>query len=385
MSRCQKARVGDVLELSRNPVEIDPDKEYTAVGIKSFGRGLFHYPPTRGSALSKLRYFTFPSNALAISNIKAWEGAIALSSGSDHDAVASNRFLFYLPKRGVDIRYLHYYFLSEQGLRQIGQASPGSADRNRTLSIKNFENIKVDLPDLDEQRRIATKLDKLLNDYTSLSDLQKRIDQRNLDTLVTLGVQRILTRWASDTVAVGEACELVNDLVRPGDDPGLAREFVGLEHISPHIGERSGKRQVGEEKGRKFRFAPQDVLYGYLRPYLNKVWVADRHGLCSVEQYVLRSTGMMSPELIAYGLRSRGVLDQVISLTNNLQLPRLRSQLLLSLEIPFVASHHREEACTELNYFVRRVLNILELQKKRTNLLSGFYSSVLNAAFTGQL
>lgn len=40
-------------------------------------------------------------------------------------------------------------------------AAAGSAGRNRTLSIKNFENIVIPLPALEEQRRIATHLDAL--------------------------------------------------------------------------------------------------------------------------------------------------------------------------------------------------------------------------------
>lgn len=158
-----KVRIGDVLELNRTPISLDEKTEYRAIGIRSFGKGIFEYLPVTPDGLSKLRYFTFPSGALALSNIKAWEGAIATTDGGAKGSVASNRFLFYTEKvSDVHVPYLSYYFLSAPGLHQIRQASPGSADRNRTLSIKNFENIEVSLPDMDEQRRIATKLDSQL-------------------------------------------------------------------------------------------------------------------------------------------------------------------------------------------------------------------------------
>ena len=50
-------RVNDVLRLDRRPVKIDPLAEYEPIGIRSFGKGIFHYPPTLGTDLSKLRYF----------------------------------------------------------------------------------------------------------------------------------------------------------------------------------------------------------------------------------------------------------------------------------------------------------------------------------------
>ncbi|MFI8302986.1 restriction endonuclease subunit S [Streptomyces sp. NPDC085927] len=134
-----------------------------------------------GSDLTKLRHFSFDANALVLSNIKAWEGAIAVTSEEDVKAVASSRFLFYVPQRDdVEIRYLRYYFLSARGLAQIGQASPGSADRNRTLSMKSFENIVAPLPDLAEQRRVADKLDDAMNRIARVGNM------KNASTSLTL-------------------------------------------------------------------------------------------------------------------------------------------------------------------------------------------------------
>ncbi|MEU3089866.1 restriction endonuclease subunit S [Streptomyces massasporeus] len=126
-----------------------------------------------GSELTKLRHFSFDANALVLSNIKAWEGAIAVTSEEDVEAVASSRFLFYVPQGDdVDVRYLRYYFLSSRGLTQIGQASPGSADRNRTLSMKSFENIVVPLPDPPEQHRVADKLDTAMSQSVQVARMK---------------------------------------------------------------------------------------------------------------------------------------------------------------------------------------------------------------------
>jgi type I restriction enzyme S subunit len=155
-------RIGDVLELCRETVQIDPSGIYRSIGVKSFGNGLITYPPCPGAELSKLRYFVFPPNALALSNIKAWEGAVAVTDEHHGAYVASNRFLFYLPLRPdeIDVRYLYYYFTSERGLNDLGKASPGSADRNRTLSIKSFERLTIQLPEIEEQRGIVATLDR---------------------------------------------------------------------------------------------------------------------------------------------------------------------------------------------------------------------------------
>lgn len=157
----ETVQLGDVFALERIPIAIDPEAPYRVIGMKSFGKGIIHYPPTPGSDVSKLSYFKLPVNALLLSNIKAWEGAISVSTEIvARDYVASNRFLSYMPRDGrINSSYLRHYFLSRRGLAQISAASPGGADRNRTLGRKRFEALEIPLPPRPEQDRVARILD----------------------------------------------------------------------------------------------------------------------------------------------------------------------------------------------------------------------------------
>jgi type I restriction enzyme S subunit len=155
--------VGDVLRLERQPIEIDSERTYRKIGVRSFGNGLIHYQPQLGDSIGKLRFYSVTPNALILSNIKAWEGAISVTTIEDVGFVASNRFLMYVPagESTVDVNYLNYFFLSDSGLRLIQRASPGSADRNRTLGIRSFESLSIPLPALAEQSKIANHLDRV--------------------------------------------------------------------------------------------------------------------------------------------------------------------------------------------------------------------------------
>lgn len=57
----QRVRVGDVLRLDRVPVEPDPAGEYVAIGVRSFGKGIFHYEPKLGGQLGSLRLSRTPN------------------------------------------------------------------------------------------------------------------------------------------------------------------------------------------------------------------------------------------------------------------------------------------------------------------------------------
>lgn len=156
------APLKSLLTVSRVPVEIIPDNQYQAFGMRSFGKGTIRYNPRPGRDLSVLRYYTFPAGALALSNIKAWEGAIGVTDVKDTSCVASNRFLFYSPKDGrINLSYLRHYLLSREGIAKISAASPGSADRNRTLSIQGLESIEIPLPPRNAQDRAARLIDTI--------------------------------------------------------------------------------------------------------------------------------------------------------------------------------------------------------------------------------
>ncbi|MDR0625930.1 MAG: hypothetical protein LBG11_01505, partial [Bifidobacteriaceae bacterium] len=93
-----------------------------------------------------------------VSNIKAWEGAVCVAGPGVAGRVASNRFLQYrpIPTEPNLVAWLAQYLLSDEGLAAIGGASPGSADRNRTLSMDAFEAIEVPVPLRQAQDHIAT-------------------------------------------------------------------------------------------------------------------------------------------------------------------------------------------------------------------------------------
>lgn len=149
--------LGDLLRSARIPVEIEVDQTYRPLGVRSFGKGLIRYPTTKGEDLSKLRYFSVQPHRLVVSNIKAWEGAVAMTRDGDEDLVASSRFLQWevADPAAVDLDYLRLFFATPIGLSLLGRASPGSADRNRTLSSQRFLDISIPLPPLAQQQRLV--------------------------------------------------------------------------------------------------------------------------------------------------------------------------------------------------------------------------------------
>jgi type I restriction enzyme S subunit len=144
--------MAQVAPIVRRPVEVEPDVEYSELGIRSFGNGTFHKPPQTGLQLGSIRVFRIEPSDLLFSNVFAWEGAIAVVKPEDAGRIGSHRFISCVPKPDLaTAAFLRFHFLTPTGLLQIGEASPGGAGRNRTIGLDKLESLLVPVPPLEKQ------------------------------------------------------------------------------------------------------------------------------------------------------------------------------------------------------------------------------------------
>jgi type I restriction enzyme, S subunit len=181
--------MGDVAPVHRRPKDIELDGEYPELGARSFGKGIFHKPTLSGESLTWQKLFQVHAGDIVISNIKAWEGAIAVAGESDHGRYGSHRYLTCVvdPHRALP-GFICFYLLSQSGLEQVGLASPGSADRNRTLAVDRLEKIKVPIVPLATQ----VEFQKLLNLRARLRSEAVQSEQRTAALLPSL-LDRVFT------------------------------------------------------------------------------------------------------------------------------------------------------------------------------------------------
>lgn len=145
--------MSEVAPLVRRPVtEINPDGSYPELGIRSFGRGTFHKLALTGIEIGSKKLFRIESGDIVFNNVFAWEGAVAVAQSWDDGRVGSHRFISCVPiPNTMTAQFLLFYFLTDQGLHQLGEASPGGAGRNRTLGLKKLAAILVPVPPIEAQ------------------------------------------------------------------------------------------------------------------------------------------------------------------------------------------------------------------------------------------
>lgn len=133
----------------------------------------------------------------------------------------------------------------------------------------------------------------------------------------------------------------------PPDSPSAAkRPYLGLEQIEAGTGRiLSYDGNSAEGKSTTFAFDDRHVLYGKLRPYLNKVALPDRAGRCSTEIVPLLPVDV-DRAFLAHLLRSDRVVSGAMSEKTGSRMPRADMDALLGLEIgiPIVIDDQRRIA-----------------------------------------
>jgi type I restriction enzyme S subunit len=149
-------RIDYFVERTNEAVDVQPDKSYRQIGIRSHGKGIFHKEEVKGHVLGKKRVFWVHPDAFVVNIVFAWEHAVAKTSEQESGFIASHRFPMFIPKKNrVDLRFFTLFFMRKKGKHLLGLASPGGAGRNKTLGQSNFAELKVTFPCLEEQIKIS--------------------------------------------------------------------------------------------------------------------------------------------------------------------------------------------------------------------------------------
>lgn len=192
--------LGELLKLERRPVKVVPDSQYAEIGIYCFGRGIFHKLPRSGFEVGNKDLFLIKEGDFILQVTFAWEGAVGLASSADDGMYGSTRFpTFRVDESRCFPSYLVNYFKTHEGREQLVKISPGSAGRNRVLSLKRIPEVFVPLPPLSEQCRIVARIEGL----TAKIKEARMLRQKSLEeveallpsTLELLYGKEVIKKW----------------------------------------------------------------------------------------------------------------------------------------------------------------------------------------------
>jgi type I restriction enzyme S subunit len=185
-----------------------------------------------------------------------------------------------------------------------------------------------------------------------------------------------------EVLPLGEAVKPTRPRVKPSDYPSMP--FIGMEHVEAHSMKLLGTVPAATMKSSAVHFKPGDVLYGRLRPYLNKVYRPTFEGLCSAEFIVLPENERVDGGYLQYFLNSSAFVRYASNL-NTGDRPRVDFDQLAPYEIALPDVDEQRRIVAELEkQFSRLDEAVANLKRVKAN-LKRYRAGVLKAAVEGRL
>ncbi len=245
-----------------------------------------------------------------------------------------------------------------------------------------FWNLPIPVPPMAEQKRIVKKIEELFG-------VIDRDIQRLTDTLEQLSQfrQSVLEKLLNSHIPNSTLGELLQPR-RERIIPSLKNQempYVGLDSIEPGALTLSKIETLQQTKSSCFLFCKDDVLYGRMRSYLNKVFKADFKGAASAEFIVFPKSEKILPDYLKYLLHQHRF---VVFATKNSSGDRPRVKFEEDLApfhfyLPTLPEQQKivdeiEKAFRSTDKVQKAVQNALEEAKK-------LKQSILKKAFAGEL
>jgi type I restriction enzyme S subunit len=137
---------------------------------------------------------------------------------------------------------------------------------------------------------------------------------------------------AETTMQLSDLCDFVGVQVDPASRADDV--YVGLEHVASGRFTRIGEGKASDVQSAKFAFQPGDVLYGKLRPYLDKAVLANDAGICTTELLVLRPKEGIDPRFLVGVVHAPTFVDHAVAGTTGVQHPRTSWNHIADFELP---------------------------------------------------
>lgn len=237
-------------------------------------------------------YGDHPSGSITVTA----RGTLGAANYRDHDFTAIGRVLVLVPKISLDGRFFAEYLNNCVSFAVESTGVP-------QLTAPQISKYRVPVPPIHEQRAIAAALsdvDALISSLDKLIAKKRDIKQAAMQQLLT-GRRRLPGFYGEwEKRRLGDITELRKERIDPQAD-GAGEFCVELEHIASGAGQLMGDASASSQVSMKSIFHTGDVLFGKLRAYLRKYWLADRGGVCSTEFWVLAANHqIVIPEFLFY-------------------------------------------------------------------------------------
>ncbi|MDU6150368.1 MAG: restriction endonuclease subunit S, partial [Haemophilus parainfluenzae] len=292
-------------------------------------------------------------NDIVLNSMNVIVGAVGVSKY--FGAISPVYYALSLYNQRANLSYYESIFKNEnfqRGLLRFGKGiliKFGENGKMNTIRMKisqdDLKKLYFPIPPLDEQQKIAQFLDDKtakIDQAVDLAEKQIALLKEHKQILIQNAVTRGLNpdvplkdsgvEWIGQVPEHWEVKKLKFVLTlsnKKEENKNSNKRYIGMENIESFTGKINDIPLIAE--GIANSFYKDEILFGKLRPYLAKSYLADFDGICSTEFLVYRSTKVLNNRFALNIFLSYGFIDAVNASTYGSKMPRANAEFISNM------------------------------------------------------
>lgn len=373
--------------------ELEP-RLYPKLSVKLYGRGVVLDSPTDGATVQMKRHQLAKPGQIILSEIWAKKGAIGIVPIEGEGAlVTSHFFLFDIDKSKVMAEFISWLLRANYFAQNLDAEARGTTGY-AAIRPKQFLQMTIPLPPLDEQRHIVARIEALAGRVAEAQRLRAEA-MAEAKTLIETCTDEVLMDLASkyESHKFSQICTTITD----GDHitPQYATEgvrFIFVGNVSSGHLHFNNCKYVTEEYFATI--SPQrkpkrgDILYSAVGATLGIPAIVDVDEPFCFQRHIaiLKPDPAIVDSRFAWHLLQAGqIYRKAWSLTTGSAQPTVPLRAIRALEIPIPPIQEQRQVVTYLDDLYGRVDALKRLQTGTSAELDALLPAILDKAFRGEL
>ena len=302
------------------------------------------------------------------------------------------------PKK-INSVYSEYLFKSYSFIEEFYRVGHGIVEDLWTTRFEYIKNSLIIFPPLSEQQKIAQFLDDKIAKIDQAVDLaEKQIallkehKQILIQNAVTRGLNPDVPLKDSGVEWIGQVPEhwevkklkfVLTLSNKKEESKNSNKRYIGMENIESFTGKINDIPLIAE--GIANSFYKDEILFGKLRPYLAKSYLADFDGICSTEFLVYRSTKVLNNRFALNIFLSYGFIDAVNASTYGSKMPRANAEFISNMFLAIPPLSEQKQIIDYLDKQTAKIDQAIALKTAHIEKLKEYKSVLINDVVTGKV
>lgn len=339
------------------------------------------------------------------SAIKIPKGTVIMSSRASIgeakiagcELTTNQGFVSFIMSNKLHNTYLFYVIEGHLGKYFLGISSGTTFNE---ISRRMVKHEYMPLPPIKEQKSIAEYLDKACHRIDSIISIKeqqleqiKLMRKSRIDELVCFGSKKNAKRKSTGLPYLPEInanwrFDRFKDVARlrdeKTDEKSEKEDYLELEDFEQGTGKILNKRNTLEVESKVTKFYRGDVLFGKLRPYLEKYHYADFDGKCTGEVLAFQPF-KINGQYLKYILGSKWFIDLCNSMSYGAKMPRVNwTTQLASINIPLPSEEEQIEIVKSLDALSDKIYSLNKKVIDQIDNLKEYRKSIIHEYVTGK-